>query len=128
VTLRQKFENRREVRDSSFVGTFPGYLVPVDAELSRIEVRPIDVSRRGLGFIVSVKLEAGGFYWLILGEHKIRTEVAYCNSHLGIENLYRCGLFLREADGDLEAICRDKGLIKQTQFFPEPEAKKVQNG
>ena len=56
-------------------------------------------------------LKNGEFYFLMIGHQRYRVEIAYCNSHLGIDNLYRCGLFLREADGNLHDACESAGLL-----------------
>ena len=107
-----KVQNARsDERDSRFSGEFSCRLVPSDNEGRKIPIRPIDVSRRGLGFLVREHLKNGMFFWLIVGNTRYRVELAYCNMHLGIDNLYRCGLFLREADGDLSDACRASGLL-----------------
>ena len=102
---------RRDDRDNRFSGEFNIRLVPSDNEGKKIPIRPIDVSRRGLGFLVRENLKTGGFYWLVIGNKRYRVELAYCNMHLGIDNLFRCGLFLREADGDLQESCHAAGLL-----------------
>lgn len=102
---------RSDERESRFSGEYSCWLIPKENEGKRVAIRPLDVSRRGLGFIVREPLKLGGFYWLVIGEVRFRVEVAYCNTHLGIENLFRCGLFLREAEGDLAATCRASGLL-----------------
>jgi hypothetical protein len=104
-------DQRREERIERFSGDFNCRLVPSEDESRQVAIRPIDVSRRGLGFLVREQLKPGGFFWLIIGKERFRTELAYCNGHLGIDNLYRCGLFLREADGDLAATCNRAGLL-----------------
>jgi hypothetical protein len=103
--------NRRDDRDNRFSGEFSCKLVPSDNEGRKIPIRPIDVSRRGLGFLVREPLKTGHFFWFHVGNVRYRVELAYCNIHLGIDNLYRCGLFLREADGDLSEACRKAGLL-----------------
>jgi hypothetical protein len=109
--LQTNVNNRIDERDDRFSGEFSCKLIPSDNEGKKVPIRPLDVSRRGLGFLVREQLKSGGYYWLVVGEFKFRVEVAYCNSHLGIDNLFRCGLFLREADGDLAETCRRTGLL-----------------
>ena len=104
-------DGRREERDPRFSGEFTCRLVPSENEGKIILIRPLDVSRRGLGFLVREPLKNGGFYWLNIGNGRFRVEVAYCNTHLGINDLFRGGLFLREADGDLSANCLKAGLL-----------------
>ena len=103
---------RTDERDGRFSGEYSCCLIPKDNEGKRVLIRPLDVSRRGLGFIVREPLKQGGYYWLVIGNTQFRVEVAYCNTHLGIDNLFRCGLFLREAEGDLTETCRACGLLE----------------
>ena len=111
IAAAQAANKRNDDRDDRFSGEFSCHLVPSDNEGRRIPIRPIDVSRRGLGFLVREPLKTGNFFWLVVGNVRFRVELAYCNIHLGIDNLYRCGLFLREADGDLSETCRKSGLL-----------------
>lgn len=120
ATKRGGIENRREERDARFSGEFSCKLIPNDNEGKVVMIRPIDVSRRGLGFLARENLKTGGFYWLVIGKQRFRTEVAYSNTYLGIDNLYRCGLFLREADGDLSQTCLDQGLLSDAHHPANP--------
>lgn len=114
ATVAKMIDYRRDERDSRFSGEFTCRLIPSENEGKIVPIRPLDVSRRGLGFLVREQVRQGGFYWLVIGSQKFRVEVAYCNSHLGIDNLFRCGLFLREADGDLSVTCEKAGLLSDT--------------
>lgn len=111
LKMPQNQNKRNDDRDTRFSGEFSCKLIPNDNEGRKIPIRPIDVSRRGLGFLVREPLKVGTFFWLNVGSQRFRVELAYCNIHLGIDNLYRCGLFLREADGDLSEACRKAGLL-----------------
>ncbi len=111
VLAKRGIDLRIDQRDPRFNGEFCLRLIPNDNEGKIIAIRPLDVSKRGLGFVVRENLKNGGFYFLMIGQHRYRVEIAYCNSHLGIENLYRCGLFLREADGNLQDACDHAGLL-----------------
>lgn len=113
MALAKTVNKRVDQRDSRFTGEFSCRLIPTDNEGRRIAIRPIDVSRRGLGFLVREHIKSGAFFWLQIGDVRFRVELAYCNSHLGIDNLFRCGLFLREADGDLAETCWRVGLLSE---------------
>lgn len=76
-------------------------------------MRPIDVSRRGFGFILGARVEMGAQYWLELGQHRLRVEVAYCESHLGIDNLFKCGVYTRDPEVDFEKIFGAMGLLAE---------------
>lgn len=111
VQVPKAWEKRNEERDERFNGEFSLSLVSFDSSEWKIPIRPTDVSRRGLGFVVKENLKKGTCYWLNINRYKFRVELAYCHNHLGIDGLYRCGLFLREAEGDLRDICAKEGLL-----------------
>ena len=104
-------DQRSELRDDRFSGAFSCTLVPMVGSERSIPIRPMDVSRRGLGFVVKEQLRVGQLFWLHLADNRYRVELAFCGSYLGIEGFYRCGLFLREADGDLLERCLETGLL-----------------
>lgn len=111
MLVTNKMDLRQDERDERFSGEYSLQLVSLDHSDRIVPIRPIDVSRRGLGFIVKENLRKGSFFWLVIHRHRFRVELAYCSSHLGIEGLFRGGLFLREADGDLREICSAEGLL-----------------
>ncbi len=108
-----KREHRLDARDGRFDGNFSMALIHKESGNRSIPIRPIDVSKRGLGFFAREHLPTGGFYLLVIDNRQYRVELAYCGNHLGIENLYRCGLFLRELDGDLVLVCQAAGLLTE---------------
>jgi hypothetical protein len=107
----KRHEFRAGDRDSRFSREFSLQLLAHDQVGRIVPIRPLDVSGRGLGFMVKEQLRIGSIYTLVIGAHRFRIEVAYCNSHLGIEGLYRSGLFLRDADGNLQSACEHTGLL-----------------
>lgn len=111
VQMTKMRDKRAEEREDRFNGEFSLSLVSLDNPDSNILIRPTDVSRRGLGFVVRENLKKGGIFWLVINRHKFRVELAYCHNHLGIEGLFRGGLFLREAEGDLREVCAMEGLL-----------------
>lgn len=111
VQMAKIREKRGEEREERFNGDFSLSLVSIENPQLSILIRPTDVSRRGLGFIVKENLKKGGYFWLVINRHRFRVELAYCHNHLGIEGLFRGGLFLREADGDLREVCFMEGLL-----------------
>lgn len=104
-------EKREETRHARFADAYTCRLVTLPPEEREIPIRPVDVSRRGFGFIIRESIKVGQCFWLGLDKRRFYVEVAYCGSHLGIDGLYRCGVFLREADGDLHQACEDLGLL-----------------
>jgi hypothetical protein len=106
----RNIEDRRESRQNNVNDDFPGVFVASDTN-QKFHGRPIDVSPRGLGIIAEISLRQGSIVVLSLGNYRIRLEVMYCNSHLGIENMFKCGLFSRENDANLQLIFTELGLV-----------------
>lgn len=106
-SLKQK---RMHLRQSTISGPLPGKLI--EAATNRaIDAWPLDVSPRGLGVLVKTPLTAGGRFIFELSDRKISLEVVNCQPHLGIDNLYRAGLFVRDPDQNLQAIFIKLGLV-----------------
>ena len=110
IRVRSKRTELRRFRVSSRA---LGRLVSMNGD-RLINVRPTDVSRRGLGFIAREPLPHGGQFWLEIDEARLRVEVTHCHSHLGIENMYQCGVFTRDPDVDLEQVFAGLGLLEET--------------
>lgn len=109
IRVRSKRTETRRYRLSSRA---TGRLVsPLSDRL--ITVRPTDVSPRGLGFIVREALAIGSHFWLEIEDARMRVEVTHCASHLGIDNMYYCGVFTRDPDINLERIFSDLGLVEE---------------
>lgn len=112
MTAAAKLSRRTEIRRDAFTPEFTCRLLAHD-ETTEVQIRPLDVSPRGLGFLANQEISPGSVYWLELGGRRYRVELAYCNNHLGIDDLFRCGLFLREENGNLTDECRSLGLLAE---------------
>lgn len=110
IRVRSKRTEPRRFRVSSRA---LGRLVSMNGD-RLIPVRPTDVSRRGLGFIARESLPLGGHFWLEIDEARMRVEITHCHSHLGIDNMYQCGVFTRDPDIDFEQIFASLGLLEET--------------
>ena len=117
MTKAKNLDQRVDERDGRFTGEFSLKLLPIDQTGKVIPVRPMDVSLRGLGFLAREAIKIGSIHTLLIGERRFRVELAYCSSHLGIEGLFRCGLFLREADGNLQLACEESGLLQENNSY-----------
>lgn len=115
-----QLDMRREERESRFSGDYSCKLIPTDNRGRILPIKPIDASKRGLGFVAKESLKSGTVYLLEVGKSRFRVEIAYCSGHLGIENLFRCGLFLRDESGDIAETCRALGLLSETHSPLEP--------
>lgn len=113
-------DKRREARDSRFSGEYSCRLIPTDNKAQIVPIRPMDVSKRGLGFVAKEKLKSGSVYLLEVRQERFRVEIAYCSDHLGIDNLFRCGLFLRDESGDISDTCKTAGLLSEKYHPLEP--------
>jgi len=103
---------RHETRRYRFANEFPAKLLTLDGR-SLPGLRPIDVSRRGFGFIINGSISMGAQYWLVVGDKRLKVEVAYCESHLGIDNLFKCGIYTRDPEVDLENLFGSLGLLAE---------------
>jgi hypothetical protein len=108
LRIRSKRTELKRYRVSSRAS---GRLVSMDGD-RLINVRPTDVSKRGLGFISREFLQQGGQFWLEVDEARVRVEITHCQSHLGIDSMFQCGVFTRDPDIDLESIFARLGFLE----------------
>ena len=120
MSIARQIDKRREQRDSRFSGEYSLRLLPTDNKHQIVPIKPMDVSKRGLGFVSKENLKSGSVYLLEISGTRFRVEIAYCSGHLGIDNLYRCGLFLRDETGDISDTCRSAGLLSEKYEPLEP--------
>jgi len=90
----KRHEFRAADRDSRFSREFSLQLLTHDQSGRVVPIRPLDVSGRGLGFMVKEHLRMGSIYTLVIGTNRFRVEVAYCNP-----------------DGNLQIACEHTGLL-----------------
>lgn len=95
-------EQRLDTRFRTKNVTFPGRLVHMKTGTA-YQFRPVDVSARGLGFFVNAEI-AKGIYFLEFPDGHVNVEVIYCHGHLGIDNLFRAGLFVRDGSFSLHSL------------------------
>lgn len=107
-------ENRQDIRytaNENFTCTLVCKLTN-----KHLKIRPVDVSKRGMGFMVDEMLPNGSLFQLVVEGFQVNAEVAFCINHLGIDNLYRAGLFSRDATVDLTEIFRRLGFALSPQL------------
>lgn len=85
---------------------------------TKMRVKGIDVSKRGIGFMSDRPLTIGKHFWLDLGDKRISVEIMHCESYLGIDNMFRCGAFSRDAAGDLAEYFAKNNLLASTTPMP----------
>lgn len=118
MEARAFISQRVETKRYLLKGFLPGRLMDAACQL-QIVARPIDVSRRGLGLIVNQSIKVGTFVWFQVDDKKIKLELAYCHSHLGIDNAFKCGFFTKDPDCSLEDIFLRKGLLNPNEFVTD---------
>ena len=94
-------------------GSMPWPLETIDQK-RLVDPRPLDVSPRGLGLMLGSPVDCGQRLALVVEQRSISLEVVYCDPYLGIENLFRCGLFLRSPDENLFKLFLGAGLLAHT--------------
>lgn len=108
-------ERRSELRKSDFIESCRLKLTSSKDVSQSWEVLPLDVSSRGLGFLVQSDLKVGEFYILDIGGEGHRVEIAYCTLYQTDpgpgEWSHRCGVFLREPTGDLKIACKNARIL-----------------
>ena len=77
----------------------------------KISIIGVDASQRGFGFIAKQELKAGKVYWLAIGSRRFSFEISHCESHLGIDNKFRCGGFIRDPAADVSKVLAELNLI-----------------
>ena len=115
LEARNFVSQRTETKRFMLKGFLPGKLMDASG-LVQISARPMDVSKRGLGLVISQSLPIGSVVWFCFDDKRIKLEVAYCNSHLGIENVFKCGFYSKDPDCSLEDIFLRKGMINPNDF------------
>jgi hypothetical protein len=99
--------NRNEPRYQCFtersIGTFFINNNPILAH-------PIDVSKRGVGILVNIELKPQTLVTWKLANQNTILEVAYCSNHLGIDSLFKVGLFSREPNNNLLDLVEQAGF------------------
>ncbi len=97
---------KRSAGRQSLEKHFQGELLDIGRG-TKIKVRVLDVSPRGIGFLTTESLAVGKRFRLILDTYSCELEIAHCQTHLGIENLFRCGAFSRDQDANLQELISD---------------------
>jgi hypothetical protein len=118
MEARAFISQRTETKRYLLKGFLPGRLMDATGQL-QIQARPIDVSRRGLGLIINQAIQIGTHVWFQFDDKKIKLELAYCHSHLGIDNAFKCGFFTKDPDLSLEELFLRKGLINPNEFVTD---------
>ncbi len=98
---------RRALKDHSLFSL-------IDMETGKgISIIGVDASHRGFGFISEKEFKIGKIFWLSLGTRRFSFEVSHCESHLGIENRFRCGGFIRDSAADVCNVLTELNLLVQ---------------
>ena len=108
--LNLKFKERRNQSRKKLSGLLPGKLVRLKDD-SQIVGRPIDVSDKGLGLLVSEKLAVGETLLLTTKTHSIELEIIWSQPDFGKRDLIRYGLITKNSDESVEKLFEDYGCF-----------------
>lgn len=78
------------------------------------QFRGIDASHHGFGCIISTYIEKGSSVSIQLGHQRMAFDVVWCESHLGIENMYRVGLVSQDPNVNVELLLQHLGYLELT--------------
>jgi hypothetical protein len=110
MSAAQKINQRVETRDFIADRPFPG-AIEIQGDVPGRLFQPVDVSKRGIGFITNRPIKPGLRIYIEFGGLRARVELAFCSGHLGIDGLYRCGIFSWDERVDFTAEFRRLGII-----------------
>lgn len=77
----------------------------------KITIIGVDASHRGFGFIAEQSFKPGKVFWLTIGARRFSFEISHCESHLGIDNRFRCGGFVRDSTADVCDVLSELKLL-----------------
>ena len=77
----------------------------------RMSFRGLDVSQHGIGCIIGGSVCPGDEVCIKIGTKSYTLRVMWCESHLGIDNMSRVGLFSVDGRIDLAREFREMGLL-----------------
>ena len=84
----------------------------MEASERTLSVRPIDVSRDGMGVLIREELKQGSFVILRTDLEDIRLQVAWTQEDFGKQDLFRYGLVTTDSKVDLEQLFRSRGCLE----------------
>lgn len=103
---------RREPRSHNFTNKTYCHIISHD-KTKKLQIEAVDVSIRGFGFFSTVSMALGKHCWLDIGGHYSLVEIVYCESHLGLSNKFRVGVFARDEGANLLKLCLDQNILIQ---------------
>lgn len=109
--LQLSFQERRITSRRSPTGLMPGKLMLGGTERELV-CRPVDVSRNGLGVIMSEQMEPGTDLILKVRNHEIHLQVAWGQQDFAKQDQYRYGLVTVDPRSDMEQMFSDCGCLK----------------
>lgn len=77
--------------------------------------RGIDASQHGFGCIISKYVEKGSVVVIQVGTQRLSFDVMWCESHLGIENMYRVGLTSVDPNVNVEETLNQQGFLELSE-------------
>jgi len=111
--LQLMFKERRIKDRKLLTGVLPGKLiVQLDGQTSEVIGKPVDVSRNGLGLIISQQLDPGTEVTLQMQDHNVAFQIAWGQRDFGKQDMFRYGLVTLNPEDNVESIFLRTGCLR----------------
>jgi len=107
--LNLRFQEKRLTTRRKLNGLLPGKVFLGNQE---IRIKPVDVSKDGIGIVTDLQLREGSIVRLQYGSEELELEVMWSKKDFGKRDLFRYGLMLRSSILDLEVLFESTGCLK----------------
>lgn len=109
--LQLSFQERRITDRRKPTGLMPGKLILSGTE-RELNCRPVDVSRNGMGVIMSDKIDPGTELILTVRNKEVHMQVAWSQQDFAKQDQFRYGLVTLDPRNDMEEIFMECGCLK----------------
>ena len=109
--LQLSFQERRFTDRRKPTGLMPGKLLVAGKERV-LNCRPVDVSRNGLGVIMSDQIEPGTELILTYRNKEVHLQIAWSQQDFAKQDQFRYGLVTLDPRDDLEGVFIECGCLK----------------
>ena len=108
-----KLQERRDGKRFHQTGLMPGKIYTAEGE-KPLSCRPVDVSKNGMGILVSERLNEGDIIIMELGDQRlVHLKIVWKKVDFGKQDLMRYGLQTEDPEVDLVQIFKKAGMLKE---------------